>query len=86
MPCIVIELPRSQVLVEWHLVGLRFKAHWSLDSSRAPTKEIPSLIAKPRKNHKMGHVKGGGTQVADFSKGKIRGTHPNIFAPPLGKT
>ena len=27
---------------------------------------LPRLIAKPRKKHKMGNVKGGGTQVADL--------------------
>ena len=32
--------------------------HWKA-TGHPPTKEIPSLIAKPRKNYKMGHVKGG---------------------------
>ena len=34
----------------------------------------------------MGPVKGGGTQVADLSRGKMKGKFPKIFGPPFGKS
>ena len=40
--------------------------HWI---AAGPNLHLPCLIAKRRKNHKMGPVIGGGVQVADFTRG-----------------
>ena len=60
---------------------------FSDDSTRSLSNlHLPRLMAKPREKPQNGPCPRGGTQVADFSKGKIRGSFPNIFAPPRKKS
>ena len=47
-----------------------------------PTKGIPGLIAKPRKKHKMGYVKGGVHKLQIFVEETYKDIFQNSSPPP----